>query len=98
VSLLAVSWWVESSSKIGLVVAIASIVVGVVNLVDLVLQIDSGARTHTSLYQRFKALQEKMARNQRQWDTLLPEWQGEAQSIRIDEPSNYWAIYTLAWN
>jgi hypothetical protein len=97
-SLLAVSAWIESSNRMVFAVTIASVVVGIANLFDLVFQIDSTARTHTSLYQRFKALQGEMARKQVEWHTLLPEWQAEAQSIRIDEPPTYWAVYTRAWN
>ena len=97
-SLFAVSTWVESSGRAVMLVTVASIVIGIVNLLDLVFQVNSSARIHASLYQRFKALQEEIARKQREWQTLLPEWQAEAQSIRIDEPPTYWAIYTRAWN
>lgn len=97
-SLLAVSIWVKSSDRMVLSVAIASILVGVANLFDLVFQFDSKARIHTSLYQRFKTLQGEMAKDQLAWQKFLPEWQAEAQSIRIDEPPTYWAVYTRAWN
>ena len=97
-SLLAVSWWVESSDLMIGFVATASVLVGVVNLVDLVFKFDLNAQVHTSLYQRFKALQGTIARNQLEWERYLPEWQAEAQLIRIDEPATYWAIYALAWN
>jgi hypothetical protein len=59
---------------------------------------DLNAGLHTSLYQRFKTLQAKLAKNQLEWGKFLPEWQSEAQQIRIDEPPTYWAVYTLAWN
>ncbi len=97
-SLLAVSVWVKSSDRMVLSVAIASILVGVANLFDLVFQFDSKARIHTSLYQRFKALQGEIAKDQLEWQKFLPEWQAEAQSIRINEPPTYWAVYTRAWN
>lgn len=97
-ALLAVSTLAQSSEKMVNYVAFASILIAIVNLLDLVFQVDSNARLHTSLYQRFKALQEEMARNQGQWRNLLPEWQAKAQLIRIDEPPTYWAVYARAWN
>jgi hypothetical protein len=95
-SLLAVSSWVESSGRTVAVVAVASIFVAIFNLFDLVFKFDLNAGLHTSLYQRFKTLQAEIAKNQLQWEKFLPEWQAEAQQIRIDEPPTYWAVYTLA--
>jgi hypothetical protein len=97
-SLLAVSNWVESQQLTVLWVALIGIVVGIVNLVDLVFHFDSSAREHTSLFQRFKALQAKMARHQTDWRVCTPEWEAEAQEIRSDEPPTYWATYARAWN
>jgi hypothetical protein len=97
-SLLAVSNWVESADKMILAVAWISVVVGIVNLVDLVFHFDADARLHTSLFQRFKGLLEEMARHQGDWQTQGPEWQAEAEAIRSDEPPTYWALYALAWN
>lgn len=82
ITFLAVSSLVKSSPIWLLIAALASIAIGVVNLFDLVFGIDSAARIHTSLYQRFKALQAEIARNQWQWETLSPEWEAKAQSIR----------------
>ena len=81
-----------------LAVAWVSALVGIVNLVDLVFHFDADARLHTSLFQRFKALHEEMARRQADWEKLIPEWQAEAEAICADEPPTYWALYALAWN
>src|SRR5262249_17220107 len=64
----------------------------------LVFQFDTNAREHTVLYQRFKALQAKILGGRAEWRKHLDEWQAEAQSIRIDEPPTYWALYNLARN
>jgi len=97
-ALLAVSSWVESVSEMVLYVAILSVVVGVVNLLDLVFGFDAKAREHTSLYQRFKALQSEIARGQRDYEEHLPQWEAEAQAIRIDEPPTYWALWNIVMN
>lgn len=97
-SLLAVSYWVKSVEKMVYAVAWLSALVGICNLVDLVFHFDASARLHTSLFQRFKALLEEMARHQADSERLIPEWQAEAEAIRADEPPTYWALYTLAWN
>src|SRR5579862_2188665 len=67
-----------------------NLIVAVVILFDLVFQLDSKARKHDVLYQRFKNLQASEARGAAQWRDKLPEWQAEAQTIRIDEPPVYW--------
>ena len=97
-ALLSVSNWVESRELTIQFVTWISIVVGLFNLVDLVFHFDSSARTHTGLYQRFKALQGGIARDQKNWERLIPEWEADAQAIRIDEPGTFWATYALAWN
>jgi hypothetical protein len=97
-SLLAVSNWVESETIMVQAVASLSAIVGIANLIDLVFRFDAGARVHTSLFQRFKALLAEMARRQVDWEKLVPGWEAEAQVIRSDEPPTFWALYALAWN
>jgi uncharacterized membrane protein len=98
VALLALSNWVESRDAAITTVVIATAFIGIVNLVDLVFHVDASARDHTTLYQRFKALQAKMTRHQIDWESAGPEVDAEAQEIRIDEPPTYYATYARAWN
>jgi hypothetical protein len=97
-SLLAVSYFVESAEKMTFAVLWLSVIIGVANLVDLVFHFDADARASTSFFQRYKALLGDMARHQADWDTRHPEWEAETQSIRSDEPPTYWALYAIAWN
>jgi hypothetical protein len=97
-ALLAISSWVEASPTRIWIITIASVAVGIVNLFDLVFQFDTQARDHTSLYQRFKSLQAKMARGKREWEQYIDSWAAEAQSIRVDEPPTYWALFNMARN
>ena len=82
----------------GKIVAIAGGLATVVTLFDLVFQIDSRARRHDDLYRRFKSLQANIARHAAEAEKYIPEWDSEAQQIRIDEPPVYWSIYAACWN
>jgi hypothetical protein len=97
-SLLAVSYFVESVDKMALAVLWLSALVGIANLIDLVFQFDANARASTSFFQRYKALLGEMAQHQVEWDSRHAEWEAEVQAIRSDEPPTYWALYAIAWN
>jgi hypothetical protein len=79
-------------------VTAASALVALVALFDLVFGIDSRARLHTDLYRRFKRLQVEMAQNRDRWAEHVSDWRAEAQSIRVDEPPVFWAVYMQGWN
>jgi hypothetical protein len=53
-SLLAVSYFVESKDKMATAVLWISAIVGIFNLVDLVFHFDADARTSTSFFQRYQ--------------------------------------------
>ena len=98
VAFIAVSIFVEGDARNTLIIELATILIGTVNLFDLVFGVDARARRHEQLYQRFKELQIKMLRKQTEWAKYLPEWQIEAKGIHVDEPATYWAVYNSAWN
>jgi hypothetical protein len=79
-------------------IAIANASIAMVVLFDLVFGFDANARKHTDLYQRFKSVQEKVARHGREWADYLPEWDAEVQRIRADEPPVFWGLYATSWN
>lgn len=79
-------------------VAIAVAVVAFVNLLDLVFNVDGRARLHTDLYRRFKYLQEKLSREEDNWNLHLNEWVADAQAIRVDEPPTFYALYVGYFN
>jgi hypothetical protein len=97
-SLLAVSYFVESVEKMVWAIAWLSALVGIANLIDLVFQFDANARLGTSFFQRYKALLGEMAQHQVEWELRRAEWEAEVQAIRSDEPPTYWALYAIAWN
>lgn len=75
-----------------------NLLVALVTSIDLTFRIDSKARLHTDLYQRFKRLQVEIARHRADAVARVDEWFAEAQMIRVDEPSVLWAVYMQAWN
>jgi hypothetical protein len=79
-------------------VAVVSILIAVVTLLDLVENFSGGAHRHEELYRRFKKLQADIARHRAEAEKYIAEWQAEAQSIRVDEPPTLWAIYARCWN
>lgn len=79
-------------------IAIGSIAVAVVNIVDFVVGADHMARHHAELYRRFKELQERITRKQSDWKEYIAEWEADAQAIRRDEPPTLWALYMTSWN
>jgi hypothetical protein len=97
-SLLAISYFIESKEKMATVVLWISVFIGLANLVDLVFQFDADARASTSFFQRYKALLGEMARHQSEWGSRHAEWEAETQAIRSEEPPTYWALYAIAWN
>jgi hypothetical protein len=80
------------------IIAVTSVIVAVVNLIELSFGLAKSALDHTDLYRRFAALQAKVARGQQDWERLLPEWEAEAAEIRRDEPPTFWAVYAKCWN
>ena len=98
IALFAISGWVEAGPTRVAIVAIVAVVIGIVNLFDLVFQFDYLAREHSSLYQRFKMLQVKIIRSQMDWRRWIDEWESEAQDIRVNEPPTYWALYNICRN
>ncbi len=98
VALLALSNWVESRQAAVAIIAAAAAAIGVVNLLDLVFHFEQALGLHTTLYQRFKALQAQMARHRLDWESVGPELDADAQEIRVDEPPTYYALYARAWN
>lgn len=81
-------WWV----------IVASLGVAIVTAIDLTFRIDTKARLHTDLYQRFKRLQVQIAKHRANAAAIIDDWEAEAQEIRVDEPAVLWAIYVAAWN
>jgi hypothetical protein len=79
-------------------VVVAAALIGLVNVLDLVFGADRRAREHADLYRRFKELQAKIARSQKDWARHLADWEAEAQIIRVDEPPVMWAVYLMCWN
>jgi hypothetical protein len=79
-------------------IAIASAAIAVANTADLVFGFDALARRHTDLFRRFKDLQATMLRTQDASDEQVANWEADAQIIRKDEPSTFWAIYIKSWN
>src|SRR5262245_46769143 len=75
VAFLAISSWIEASDPRIVIITVASVLIGIVNLFDLVFQFDTNAREHTVLYQRFKALQAKILGGRAEWRKHLDEWQ-----------------------
>lgn len=86
------SWWAST------IVALVSILIASVSLLDLVENFSGGAQRHEELYKRFKKLQADIALHRDEADKYLTDWQSEAQSIRVDEPPTLWAIYARCWN
>jgi hypothetical protein len=80
------------------VVACFSAVIAGVNLLELVADFDGKALLHETLYKSFKRLQERIARDSADWMAHLPEWEADAQAIRVDEPPTWWAVYAMCWN
>jgi hypothetical protein len=87
-----------SSPTVTKSIAIASIVVACINLVDLVWDFGGMALKHTELYRRFKELQERIVRGGSEWQSHVAEWEGDSQLIRRDEPPTMWAVYAMCWN
>ncbi len=99
IAVLAVTRWFESFGvTVDETTVVFGLLVALVNIVDLTFHFDDRALRHQELYVRFKKLQEDIARHQAQREELMPTWEGEAQSIRRDEPPTFWAVYALCWN
>jgi hypothetical protein len=81
-----------------IIVGAFSVLIAVVNLLDLVENFTGTAQRHETLYQRFKHLQAEIERYSAEPEKHLAEWRAEAQTIRIDEPPTLWAIYAKSWN
>jgi hypothetical protein len=79
-------------------IAGSSIVIGCVNLLDLVADFDGLARRHEALYRRFKEIQQRIARGRLDWSANLPDWDADVHAIRADEPATLWAVYAMCWN
>lgn len=86
-----------SSPTVTKSIAITSIIIACVNLVDLVWDFGGLALKHTELYRRFKELQEKIVRGSN-GQSHIAEWEGNSQLIRRDEPPTMWAVYAMCWN
>jgi hypothetical protein len=80
------------------IISIVVAVIGFINLLDLVFNVDGRARLHTDLYRRYKALQEKIARDSGTWERHLNNWKAAAKVIEIDEPPVFYALYADYWN
>lgn len=87
-----------SDNKLVWLIILANVCVATVTAVDLTFRIDSKARLHTALFQRFKRLQAEIAKRRTEAVTYIDEWNAEAQTIRIDEPAVLWMIYMRGWN
>jgi hypothetical protein len=86
------------TGPVSLIVALASILIAVVSLLDLVLNFSGSAQRHEELYRRFKELQADIERFGFEPEKHIAEWEAKAQTIRIDEPPTLWAVYASSWN
>lgn len=80
------------------IVAIVAAIIGFINLIDLVYRWDSLAIRHAELYRLFKSLQVEIELHRDNWQEYIRKWRGQAETIRIDEPPIYWAVYAKVWN
>ena len=83
---------------VSIIVALASILIAFVSLLDLVLNFSGSAQRHEELYRRFKELQADIERFGFESEKHIAEWEAKAQTIRIDEPPTLWAVYARSWN
>jgi hypothetical protein len=75
-----------------------SIIIAIVNLVELAAKWNEEALQHTELYRRFSDLQARIVRPENHASEILHQLQAEAALIRKDEPPTMWAVYATCWN
>ena len=66
---------------VSVIVAIASVLIAVVSLLDLVRNFSGSALRHEELYRRFKELQADIERCGFEPDKHMAEWEAKAQTI-----------------
>lgn len=87
-----------SSSAATNIVAVFSILIAAVSLLDLVENYSGRAERHEELYRQFKELQAQIERYSSEPEKHISELKAQAQAIRVDEPPTLWAIYARCWN